>query len=213
MSIYNYSHTDFLNDIFNEDSLKAEVVADETITTALDGITSKEAVDEDGAPTGNITVTFHFPTDLSSSEQTALDALVAAHTGAAPLEVKWHASSVLTDHEESITDTDPGWTELGGAVTTPSFFTPNVAACKGRVVGLCKTNGTGVKLRLRENSTTPSSAQELPDTGGVWQPMQWFSPDAPTEGTHQYTLEGQLPTSGATEAAVKYVAVSLLEFA
>lgn len=212
MSAYNYAHTDFLNDVFHEDSLKAEVAANESITTALDGITSVEAVDEGGDPTGNITVTFHFPVDLSAGEQTALDSLVAAHTGAAPIEVRWHASSVLTDQEQTVTDTDPGWTELGGAVTTPDFFTSNVSACKGRVVGMFKTNGTGAKLRLREGDATPSAAHDLPDTSGEWQAMQWFTADNATSGTHLYTLEGQLPQSGATAVSVKFVAVSLLEF-
>jgi hypothetical protein len=212
MSTYNYAHTDFLNDIFNEDSLKLAVASESEITAELDGITSKESVDEDGEPTGNIIVTFHFPVDLSAGEQTALDALVAAHTGAAPTVVKWHASSVLTDHEKAIEAVPDAWTELGGAVTTPDFFTPNVSACKGRVVGMCKTNGEGTKVRLKEDDTAPSGHYVLPDTSGEWQAMQWFSPDPPTAGTHSYTLEGQLPTSGATAASVKYVAVSLLEF-
>lgn len=212
MSVYDYAHTDFLNDVFNEDSLEAEVAADESITTALDNVTSIEAIDENDDPTGNFTVTFHFPTDLSAEEQTALDALVAAHTGAPPVSVKWHASSVLTDHEKSATDTAPDWTELGGAVTTPIFFTPNIAACKGRIVGQYKTNGTGAKLRLREGDSTPTAPFDVPDSGGEWAEMQWYSSDAPTAGTHPYILEGQLPESGATILSVKYVAVSLLEF-
>lgn len=211
MSTHNYPHTDFLNDTFSEDSLKLEVAADESITSTLDTITSSEAVDENGDPTGNITVTFDFQTDLSAGEITALDALVAAHTGADPVQVVFHASSVLADHEVSATDTDPGWTELGGAVTTPSFFAGVLAACKGRVVGQVKSNGTGAKLRICEDGVE-SGSFDVPDTEGAWQQMQWFSTDAPSEGLHTYTIEGQLPTSGATELKVKYVAVSLLEF-
>lgn len=212
MPTYNKAHTDFLNDTFNEDSLKLEIAADENITTELTGITSSEAVDGNGDPTGNYTVTFHFPTELSGDEQTALANLCAAHTGAAPMLVTWHASSVLCESQKTVTDTDPDWTELGGSVTTPSFFTPNVAACKARVVGLYKTNGANAKIRIREDDSAPSGDITLDDTSGQWSTMQWFSPDAPSAGTHKYTLEGQLPSSGATELAVKYVAVSLLEF-
>jgi hypothetical protein len=208
MSTYDYEHTDFLNDVFNTDALTQEVAADEAITTELDQISSDENVG-----TGVTTVTFHFPTDLSAGEETALDSLVAAHTGVAPTRVIWHASSVLTDHEMSATDTDPGWTELGGTVTTPDFFTANPQNCKGRIVGMVKSNGTGGKLRLREDDDTPSGGYDVPDTSGAWQAMQWFTPENATAGTHTYTLEGQLPSSGATQLLVKYVAVSLLEFA
>lgn len=204
---YDYLNTDFPNDIFNEDSLKNEIAANESITTSLDYIRSSEDVDA-----GTTTVYFGFASELSQDEQTALDGVVAAHQGTPPMQVIWHASSVLTDSEKSTTDTDPDWTELGGAVTTPDFFTPNIQNCKGRVVGKVKTNGSGAKLRLREDTTTPPSGYDVPDTGGEWMNMQWFSPDAPTAGTHEYTLEGQLPTSGATQLSVKYVAVSLLEF-
>lgn len=204
---YDYLNTDFPNDTFNEDSLKLEIQATQAITTQLDYIRSHEDVGE-----GTLTVYFGFASELSQDEQTALDGVVAAHQGNPPLQVIWHASSVLTDSEKSTSDVDPDWTELGGAVTTPSFFTPNVQNCKGRVVGMVKTNGAGAKLRLKENTTTPSGGYDVPDTGGAWANMQWFSPDAPTAGTHQYILEGQLPTSGATELSVKYVAVSLLEF-
>jgi hypothetical protein len=204
---YSYLSTDFPNDRFDEDSLMAEVKADESITTTLDHIRSHEDTEE-----GAITVYFGFAEELSQDEQTALDAVVAAHQGNPPMQVIWHASSVLTDSEKSASDVAPDWTEMGGSVTTPSFFTPNIQNCKGRVVGKVKTNGTGAKLRLRENTTIPSGGYDVPDTGSEWVNMQWFSPDSPTAGTHEYVLEGQLPESGATELSVKYVAVSLLEF-
>lgn len=214
MSTYNYAHTDFLNDIFNEDSLKLAIEASEDITTelVLPRISSKEIVDENGDPTGAYTVTFHFATDLSSAEQTALSAIVAAHPGTPPTTVTFHASSVLTDAEATVTDTDPNWTELGGSVTTPDFFTSNLAYCKGRVVGQVKSNGTGGKLRVREDDSTPTGGFDVPDTEGEWTQMQWFTSDAPTAGTHVYTLEGQLPSSGATVVMVRRVAISLLEF-
>jgi len=153
-----------------------------------------------------------FDVEPSSGDKTSVDGVVAAHTGNAPLVVTWHASSVLTDSEQTVTAIDPDWEEVGGAVTTPDFFTSNVSACKGRVVGMVKANGAGAKLRLKEGVSSPSGGYSVPDTEGGWMEMQWFAPDAPTAGTHQYTLEGQLPVSGATELKVKYVAVSLLEF-
>jgi hypothetical protein len=205
---YDYADTDFLNDVCNEDRFTAEIAADETITTDLDYIRSSEDLD-----TGDITVYVGFASSLSGGEETALDALVAAHTGAPPTQVIWHASSVLAECPHGAEATDPNWDELGGTVTTPDFFTDTPQNCKGRVVGMVKTNGTGAKLRLREDDDTPSGGYDVPDTSGEWQAMQWFTPDNATAGTHSYILEGQLPTSGATQLEVKYVAVSLLEFA
>jgi hypothetical protein len=204
MSQYDYEHTDFANDIFNEDQLQLEIAANETITTELDHIGSHE-----NEETGVITVEFHFPTDLSGSEVTALDALVAAHQGNSPTVVNFLASSSLVGQIVEVTASDPTWEEIGGAVTTPSFFTPNVAACKGRIVGEYRTQGTGAKLRVCEDGVD-SGQFEVPDSEGAWAKMQWFSTEAPTVGTHTYSLEGQ--RNGATSFEVKFTAISLLEF-
>jgi len=204
MSEYGYVNTDFPNDVFNEDSLKAEIAANEGITTALSYIHASEDTE-----TGLTAVSFHFPTDLSQDEQTALDAVVAAHQGVPPIEVVFHASSSLVGQPVEVTAPGGEWEEIGGAVTTPSFFTPNVAACKGRIVGEYKTQGSGAKLRICEDGVD-SGQFEVPDSGGVWTKMQWYSTTAPTVGTHSYTLEGQL--NGASSFSVKFTAVSLLEF-
>jgi hypothetical protein len=208
MSEYSYPHTDFLNDIFNEDSLGQQVSADSGITTELDSIKSSESVGENGAPTGNVTVTFVFPTDLSAGEQTALDALVAAHDGAPPTQVRFHASSTILQGEADITETD--WTMLGGVVTTPEFFCPTVACLKARIIGSYNTDGAGAEIRIVEDGTTVLGAFELPDSSQAWTQMQWFTSTAPSAGTHEYTIEAKLGT--ATAAKVRFVSMSLLEF-
>jgi hypothetical protein len=76
MSKYDYVHTDFPNNVFNEDALKREIAADSIITATLSRISSSEDLD-----TGVTTVSFYFAVDLSVDEQAALDAVVAAHTG------------------------------------------------------------------------------------------------------------------------------------
>jgi len=206
MSTYDYEKS---ITAFNEDSLKLEVAADENITTTLNSITSEEGIDENGDPTGTATITFHFESALTSGEETALDSLVAAHTGTPPLVPVYRASSKILTEEKSVTESGPGWEVLGGAVTTPSFFTPNVAACKGRVVGEYKSQGTGAKLRICEDGVD-SGQFDVPDTSGAWTKMQWFSTTAPVVGTHTYTIEGQL--NDATSCSVRFVDVSLLEF-
>lgn len=208
MSEYNYAHTDFANDIFNEDALKQQVAADEGITTELDSIKSHEDVDANGDPTGNITVTFVFPTDLAAGEQTALNALVAAHDGNPPTQVRFHASSTIIGKEEAITEAD--WTTLGGVVTTPEFFCPTVTCLKARIVGSYNTNGAGAEIRIVEDGTTVLGSFELPDSTQAWAQMQWFTTTSPTAGTHEYTIEAKLGT--ATAAKVRFVSMSLLEF-
>lgn len=204
MAVMKYTYSvsgDFPNQKVNDDALTLEINGSAISSAALSYITIHDNECD-----------IWFDGELSAEDQTTLDGVVAAHQGVQPLAVRFLASSVLTDHETTVTDTAPGWTELGGAVTTPSFFSSNLPFCKGRVVGQYKTNGEGAKIRLREGDAIPTEDTTLPDSGGEWANMQWYPADAPTEGTHAYTLEGQLPTSGATAMSVKYVAVSLLEF-
>jgi len=208
MSQYNYPHTAFANDTWNEDRLKEEVAVNVNITTALNTIKSNEALDGDGKPTGNFTVSFIFPTDLSGDEQTALNALVASHTGLPPTKCKFHASSTIIGKEEVITGSE--WTVLGGVVTTPQFFCPCLTGIKARIVGSYKADGGGSQIRIVEDGTTVLGSFALPGTSNQWTQMQWFTTVVPSEGTHEYTIEAILGSAGS--AAVRYVSMSLLEF-
>jgi hypothetical protein len=208
MSQYDYAHTDFANDIFNEDALEQQVAADAGITTELSGVKSAEGVDENGEPTGTFTVSFIFPTDLAAGEQTALDALVAAHDGSPPTLCKFHASSTIIHDEKNITD--PDWAVLGGVVTTPQFFCPTLVGIKARIVGSYKTNGAGAEIRIMEDELTELGSFALPDSSQAWAQMQWFTTTPPSPGTHEYTLEAKL--NGASAATVRFISMSLLEF-
>jgi hypothetical protein len=208
MSQYNYPHTDFANDTWNEDRLREEIAVDVNITKELSGIKSSEATNEDGEPTGNFTVSFVFAEDLSGDEQTALDALVAGHTGLPPTKCRFHASSTIIGGEKEITGSE--WTVLGGVVTTPQFFCPTLAGIKARIVGSYKTDGDGAQIRIVEDGTTVLGTFALPGTSSAWAQMQWFTTEVPTEGTHEYTLEGILGAAGS--AFVRFISMSLLEF-
>jgi hypothetical protein len=208
MSQYNYPHTAFANDTWNEDRLKEEVAQNFTITTELSGIKSVETTANE-EPTGNFTVSFIFPADLSTEEKTALDALVASHTGMPPTQCRFLASSTIIGKEESITEAD--WTVLGGVVTTPQFFCPNnLPGLKARIVGSYKTDGNGAQIRIVEDGTTVLGTFALPGTASVWTQMQWFTTTSPSEGTHEYTIEAIKGAAGS--AFVRYVSMSLLEF-
>jgi hypothetical protein len=205
---YSYPHTDFANDTFNEDALKQQVAADTLITKDLDYIKSAEAVDGNGDPTGNITIMFGFAEALPAGDKTALDALVAAHDGNPPTQVRYHASSTILHDEQDVTDAD--WTVLGGVVTTPEFFCPSLACIKARIIGSYNTNGAGAEVRIVEDGTTVLGTFALPDSSQAWAQMQWFTTTQPTSGTHEYTLEAKRGT--ATAAKVRFVSMSLLEF-
>jgi hypothetical protein len=199
MATETYNLTAFLNDLASETALTAAVEADAGITTALDGVSQ----DEDAA-----TVTFHFPTALAGGEKTALDALVAAHDGAAPTQLKFHAASKLIEGELTVTQ-DATWQTLGGVVTTPDFFMATLAAGLGRIVGSYKSVGTAPEIRIIEDDTTTLCTFSAVATADVWTMMQFFTTTPPTAGTHEYKIEGRL--NGATSMSVRFTSMSLLE--
>jgi hypothetical protein len=206
MSHYSYPQDAFSNG-WNEDRLKEEVEQNYTIQTELTGVNSKELVEDDGVPTGNFMVTFYFVDDLSDEEKSALDDLVADHTGLPPVKCKFHASSTIIHGEEQITESE--WVALGGVVTTPQFFCP-VDEIKARIVGSYKTDGNGAQIRVVEDGTRVLGTFDLPGSASQWTQMQWFTTTPPTEGTHEYTIEAIKGVAGS--AAVRFVSMSLLEF-
>lgn len=110
-------------------------------------------------------------------------------------------------------DLGPAWTDLGGVVTNPSFFVPNVAAVIGLVTGNIRTNGLGAKLRVVEDVVGAENIlieQPLPDTGGAWQVFQFLTgnPSAnPIEKT--YTLRGD--AAGLATAEARFMSLALVE--
>lgn len=193
---------DFPNQAVNEDKLKAQILAAE-LAVQLEQI--RTSCNEDGT---TCTCSVDFAAELSQAEQDQLDAVVAAHDGAPPTSIKFHAASKLVEAEVALTNPS-GFDVLGGVVTTPSFFTATLAACLGRIVGKCKAQGDGAELRLVEDGTTVMGTFTIPDSADAWQNMQWFTTTPPTAGTHEYTIEGKL--NGATSAAVRFTSLSLLE--
>lgn len=208
MSQHSYPHTSFPNDVWNEDRLVEEVAQNYTIVTDLVKVNSMELTEDDGAPTGNFMVTFYFVSDLSSAEKTALDALVASHTGMAPVKCKFHASSTIVGKEASITSLE--WEVLGGVVTTPQFFCPSLDGIRARIVGSYKTDGNGAQIRIVEDGVKVLGTFALPGTASQWTQMQWFTTTVPSAGTHEYTLEAIKGAAGS--AFVRFVSMSLLEF-
>jgi hypothetical protein len=203
---YTYGLTDFPNDTVDETRLKAEVEADPAIATELLSIGAwiPDPVEEPGAPATCVVV---FAAELASAEKTALDALVAAHSAAPVTCPIFRASSTLVELEKEIVAVG-GFEVLAGVVTTPDFFSKNLAALVSRIVGEYRAVGTGAELRVVEDDGTVLGTFSLVPAAD-WTKMQWYTSTAPSAGTHHYTLEGRLNT--ATSAKVRFVSMSLLE--
>jgi hypothetical protein len=154
-------------------------------------------------------VTFASP--LSPELKTSLDEYMkdAGYlpvTSAAPI---FHASTTITSEEIAIPSLD--WSDIGGVVTTPSFFCANLDRLIGRMVGEYKADGMGAELRIVEDGTRVVSPEmPLPDTAGTWTlspPLVTNTPTMP--GQHAYRLQGRL--NGALSASIRFTSLSLLE--
>jgi hypothetical protein len=198
---YSYEFSEFPNDVVDEHRLKLEVEATISPPPALEGVTSRQP--EGGTATAQI----RFAAELDAAQKAALDAVVAAHSGAAVPTPVFRASSTLVGTEQEIVAVG-GFEVLAGVVTTPDFFSSNLAALVSRIVGEFKAVGSGAELRVVEDDGTVLGNFAL-DPAADWTKMQWFTSTAPSSGTHHYTLEGRL--NGATSARVRYVSMTLLE--
>jgi hypothetical protein len=153
-------------------------------------------------------VTFDFESALSAGEQTTLAGIVSGHDGGL-VNTVYHASSTLVTDEKAITEVS-AWQELGGIMTNPSYFIPDMDRALGRVVGMVKVDGTGVELRLTEDGSQIGSVKALDDASGAWAKLTWTTAGGVLGGDRHYVLEGRLGDAANT-ASIKHAALSLLE--
>lgn len=153
-------------------------------------------------------VTFDFESGLSAGEQATLVAIVAGHDGGL-VNTAYHASSTLVTDEKAITEVS-AWQELGGIMTNPSYFVPDMERALGRIVGMVKVTGTTVELRLTEDGTPIGSTKVLDSTSGAWGKLTWTTSGGVLGGDRHYLLEGRLVDAG-NSASIKHMALSLLE--
>lgn len=199
---YPYSITDdFPNQKINPDHLVPEIEAS-SIVTGLCDVTVK-----------GDSVSICFDSSLSGADETTLDGLIAAHQGNPTTEAVFHASSKLVEDEKNITS-DQTFECVGGSVTSPSFFSSNLAACFGRCIGEVFVDGTGFEMQITETNDADTedknvSAFAVADTGGVWKRFKFSTDVLIRTGENTYKLEGRL--NGAASAKVRFVSLSLLE--
>ena len=189
----------FMNDKVVPSSFQKEIEALELASATIDSINADDDADE---------CTMVFDVEPDAADKAAVDGAAAAHAGVLPTSYKYHATSSLVE-AKAIVDTQD-WDYMASAVTTPTFFMADLTKFVGRVIGACKTVGAGAELRVLEDSASKvMGAFTLPDTGGEWAQMQFFSTELPSPGTHEYILEGRL--DGATSAEIRGTSMTILE--
>lgn len=210
---YTFPTTDTANDKVAPTVLRDQIAA-AALPECLGVVVSDAARAGNGCYTGG-SFAVMFTAVLSSAEEATLAALVAAHVGTAQIALIFKASVLAVGDEKAILGVTE-WEDLGGVVTSPSYFIPDVQKAIARIVGDCRADGAGAELRIIEDGegTDPprvmSASAPIPDTLGGWQLLPPFNTNqSPSEGQHLYRLQGRL--NGATSAAVRYTSLTLME--
>lgn len=124
----------------------------------------------------------------------------------------FHVAARLNDVGGVVT-ADQAWEALGGAVSHPQFFIPDLTKALGVIDLEIKTSGATAELRIEEQTDGGDNivaAATLPDTAGVWTRFQLSSAGTPpAAGKNTYELQGRL--NGAASLEVRYATLSLLE--
>ena len=141
---YVYQITGFPNNAANADRLQLEILADGDITVGLEYVTVKSN-----------SVDIVFKTDLSSAEEDALDALVAAHSGEA---LDYNDPPVMDDGRPIVrADTRP--------LTTSTYFTMagDTASGIGNGPELRWDFSDPINYPVVSGATTLSNGFEIPE--------------------------------------------------
>jgi hypothetical protein len=151
------------------------------------------------------------PDAIPDSDEAIVAAAIAAHTGKQAAEFK--ASSKLVEQAEVAITDDLTWQVLGGVVTNPSFFVPDVATAFGKIICISKAVDATAELRVVERDTSDNSEVvcclvQIPETATM-QAFDFNTTTPPRAGTMEYRLEGRL--NGATSAAVGFASMSLFK--
>lgn len=206
---YNYTiSTAFPNQKVNATALEEQIENDSAITTALDFINA-------GITPDICAITF--VDALTAPEETALDAVVAAHQGVL---VIYKMDGVLpvgaVGSQPVVITEDVNWQLIDICVTRPSFFSSDMNSLFGVVNGCY--NGDGGQMRIVEvvegqpNEDKTNPPIDLTDTGGSMVILQ-FTTNVPPRKTaipNQYRVEARL--NGATNLSVQAMNFGIVEF-
>jgi hypothetical protein len=151
---------------------------------------------------------------LTPAQIAAMQAAIAAHIPNPYVNVVFYASSTLVTKPTPLVGIDPLWTDIATTITTPAFFSSELANIWGTLLGVYSATGTGAKLRLLE--TDPDGANSvvvgewaLADTAGVNAQLDASTAPGSLSGlTKRYVLQGQL--NGALAASLSTCEAALV---
>lgn len=203
-----YEIVDTAADFVDVDVLQQQIEG-AGITQPLDHIDAQQQP----APVGAIQV--HFvdtaPDAITDANKAIVDAAVAAHTGGIALEFRASATIVALPVQPIIQNLT--WETLGGVVTNPQFFVPDLTKALGQIQGTSQAVGATAELRVVERSLADSSevvvAEATIAASVTMEALVFQSTVAPRPGPNEYRLEGRL--NGAVSAAVGFVSYGLFQ--
>lgn len=206
MTQYNYNVTDTLYNTLNESALDAELRADPTLAALPEEM--------HGVVRLNGTFDVYWSAPISGAGEAAMDAVVAAHTGAAVQRYSCLAHLAVVPGSHTVTQ-DASWEVCGGVCDRVEDYGSDPTLITERIMFSYKaTEGAGSEqpiLRFVEtlgDGTTPIAITQeisLPDTGGAWVTTEVTTTVARRPGLNQYALEARL--AGAVSLDVRFAAL------
>lgn len=195
--------------------LETEINADATISPKTVDTDYKLSYSDGGLPedpANNLRVTMS--DSLTAAEETALDAVIAAHAPPAAADpVAYHTGARMGNVGSVVLDATQQ--EIDGVVTSVGILARNKAKAFGRVVGQHKSTGAGAEIKVVETQDDGTVTQmnstpySLPDTAGAWKTFGFSTDVEPNGARCAYTVEATL--GAATSCEVRFIALSLLE--
>jgi len=187
--------------------LRNSIAYDPTITIQLDEINI-------GISPGDCV--FTFADALPAPDKAALDAICAAHTGVRVV-TSMESSSPVVIGTYNVTE-DLVWETIAEIVTTPSFFTDDLSALFGRIVGEYKAvaGGGGELPQLQVVETVQGVGDEDKISppydfaaSAAWKTFGVSTNVVVRNGYHnKYTLKARL--NGAVSLELKWTTMSMI---
>ncbi len=195
-----YTYT--LPEVPHLSTLQAEIEV--AIPVFLDGLNWTES-----------TLLVVFGSEITPLQKTQLDALVATHIPQKPPNRRMLGTSSLVQLETAVIN-QAEWQTVAGVVSRPAFFTPNLSAIVGQVLGQMFCVGGGAEVRLVEIAgglsggfVEMSAPYEVPDTHGHWPILYFLTSQPPSQGANVYSLEARL--NSAASLKIRNTSLSLIE--
>jgi hypothetical protein len=187
--------------------LRNSILYDPAITIALDQL-------DIGIVPGDCVFTFVDP--LPAPDEAALDAICAAHTGIRVL-TSMESSSPVVVGTVVVTE-NAAWQDIAEIVTTPSFFTEDLATLFGRIVGEYKAVAGGggelPQIQVCEKVAGEANEDKINPPADMAAAADWttfgVSTDVPVRDGYHNTYVFQARLNDAASFELKWTTMSMI---